>query len=144
MPIFWRPQLRVGHEDIDRDHRYLILLINTVELVLRFPEHPEHIEMALEELHRYAIQHFDNEEKIQIAWGYTHFDHHKIEHRRLLEGLDALRAKVKLTLAQPDGGLEALKAEGPEITTFLRNWLIEHVLKSDMKLSELFKKPKIH
>ena len=38
MPIFWRPQFRIGHDDIDADHRYLILLINTVELVLRFPD----------------------------------------------------------------------------------------------------------
>ena len=35
MPIFWRPQFRIGQDDIDADHRYLILLINTVELVLR-------------------------------------------------------------------------------------------------------------
>lgn len=50
MPIFWRPQLKIGHEEIDADHRYLVLLINTVELVLRFPEQPQHVELALREL----------------------------------------------------------------------------------------------
>ena len=24
MPTFWRPQFRIGHDDIDADHRYLI------------------------------------------------------------------------------------------------------------------------
>ena len=49
MPIFWRPQFRIGHDDIDADHRYLILLINTVELVLRFPDDPRNVDLALAE-----------------------------------------------------------------------------------------------
>lgn len=142
MPIFWRPQLRVGHEDIDTDHRYLILLINTVELVFRFPEHPEHIEMALNELHMYAEKHFEREEKIQIAWGYTHLDQHKMEHRKLMEGLDALIAKVRTALSDSSSGMDTIKAEGAEITSFLRAWLLDHVIKTDMKLAELFRKPK--
>lgn len=143
MPIFWRPQLRIGNEDIDSDHRYLILLINTVELVLRFPENPKHVEAALEELHRYAETHFEREERIQIAWGYRHLDDHKNEHRRLMEALEALMAKVKQTLADPTAGPEAIEAQSQDITGFLRKWLVDHVLKSDMQMCDLFKKPHI-
>lgn len=144
MPIFWRPQLRIGHDDIDADHRYLILLINTVELVLRFPEKPEHVELALRELQRYAEAHFEREERIQIAWGYTHLDQHKIEHRQLLQALEDLIGRVTLSLADPAAGSEALKAQSHEITDFLRRWLVDHVLKADMQLVPLFKKPKIN
>ena len=70
MPIFWRPQFRIGHDDIDADHRYLILLINTVELVLRFPDDPRNVDLALIELRRYAEYHFEREERIQIAYAY--------------------------------------------------------------------------
>ena len=67
MPIFWRPQFRIGQDDIDADHRYLILLINTVELVLRFPDDPRNVDLALIELRRYAEYHFEREERIQIS-----------------------------------------------------------------------------
>ncbi|MDX9699839.1 MAG: hemerythrin family protein [Rhodocyclaceae bacterium] len=143
MPIFWRPQLKIGHPDIDADHRYLILLINTVELVLRFPEKPEHIQMALQELRHYAVTHFDREERIQIAWGYPHLDLHKVEHRNLMEALDALIARLDKLLTRPGADLSEISAQGQEITTFLRSWLVDHVLKADMHMAEMFKKPKL-
>lgn len=139
MPIFWRPALAIGHEDIDADHRYLILLINTVELVLRFPEQPDHVRLAFDELQRYARHHFEREEKIQVACGYPHFDQHKLEHSRLLEALADLRSRVERAVASPDTA-QQLAAQSGSITTFLRGWLIDHVLKSDSKLTTLFRK----
>lgn len=144
MPIFWRPQLKIGHEEIDADHRYLILLINTVELVLRFPEQPQHVELALRELQEYAVNHFEREEKIQIAWGYTHLDQHKVEHRRLLQALEELIGRVTRALADPAAGTDAVKAQSQGITDFLRKWLVDHVLKTDMQLAALFKKRKVN
>ena len=98
MPIFWRPQFRIGHDDIDADHRYLILLINTVELVLRFPDDPRNVDLALAELRRYAEYHFEREERIQIAYGYLHLDQHKREHRALLAEIDVLAQRIHATL----------------------------------------------
>lgn len=140
MPIFWRPQIRIGHDDIDDDHRYLILLINTVELVLRFPEDAHHIELALDELRRYAGRHFEREERIQIACRYLHLDQHKLEHRRLLQELDVLIERVHIALADSATGLDAIKEQSPVITQFLRKWLLDHVMKSDMQLASLFRK----
>lgn len=144
MPIFWRPQFRIGHDDIDDDHRYLILLINTVELVLRFPEDARNVELALGELRRYAQRHFEREERIQIACGYLHLDQHKLEHRRLLVELDALIERVSLALGDSTKGLEAIMEQSPVITQFLRKWLIDHVIKSDMQLVNLFRKQPVH
>jgi len=144
MPIFWRQQLAIGHNEIDADHRYLILLINTLELVLRFPENPSHIQQAFDELDHYARGHFEREEKIQIAWAYTHLDAHKLEHRKLLDALAALRMKVDTALAHPQTATEQIKEQSAEITAFLRHWLLDHVMKEDMKLIELFRKRDPH
>lgn len=144
MPIFWRQQLAIGHPDIDADHRYLILLINTIELVLRFPEEPTHIKQAFDELDFYARGHFEREEKIQIAWGYTHLDAHKVEHRNLMDALSALRLKVDSTLAQPHSTEQELTEQNNEITAFLRHWLLNHVLKEDKKMTDLFRKHSPH
>ena len=119
MPIFWRPQFRIGHDDIDADHRYLILLINTVELVLRFPDDPRNVDLALTELRRYAEYHFEREERIQIAYAYIHLDQHKREHRALLAEIDVLAQRIHATLEDPDGGVEGVKAQSGEITAFL-------------------------
>lgn len=144
MPIFWRPQISIGHDDIDNDHRYLILLINTVELVLRFPEDGHNVELALDELRRYAGKHFEREERIQVACGYLHLDQHKLEHRRLLQELDALIERVRLSLTASAAGLDAIKEQSPVITQFLRKWLLDHVMKSDMQLVHLFRKQPVH
>ena len=141
MPIFWRPQFRIGQDDIDADHRYLILLINTVELVLRFPDDPCNVDLALTELRRYAETHFEREERIQIAYGYLHLDQHKREHRALLAEIDVLAQRIRATLDDPDGGVEGVKAQSGEITAFLRKWLVDHVMKADMQLAPLFRKP---
>ncbi len=141
MPIFWRPQFRIGQDDIDADHRYLILLINTVELVLRFPDDPRNVDLALTELRRYAEYHFEREERIQIAYSYIHLDQHKREHRALLAEIDVLAQRIHATLEDPDGGVEGVKAQSGEITAFLRKWLVDHVMKADMLLAPLFRKP---
>lgn len=143
MPIFWRPQMAIGHDEIDADHRYLILLINTVELVLRFLENRPHIEMALEELRRYAAGHFEREERIQIAWGYIQFDEHRQAHRQLLRELDVLVNSIEVLLDDPAVGPEGLRDRSQELTNFLRHWLVDHVMKSDMQLVPLFKKSKV-
>ncbi len=141
MAIFWRPQLAIGHDEIDADHRYLILLINTVELVLRFPESPQHVLKAFDELEHYAKRHFEREEIIQISWGYIHVDEHKLEHRRLLQALTALRMKVETALLDPNPEAKGVAEQSGEISAFLRHWLLDHVIKSDAKLSDLFRKP---
>lgn len=97
MPIFWRPQFRIGHDDIDADHRYLILLINTVELVLRFPDDPRNVDLALAELRRYAEYHFEREESASRSpTVYLHLDQHKREHRALLAEIDVLARNASM------------------------------------------------
>jgi len=134
MALFWRPQLRVGHDGIDHDHRHLILLINTVELVMRYPEHPENLRLALNDLYGFAVQHFGREERIQLAHGYIHSDDHRKEHKRLLSVLDSM-------INQPDMVLGVLTpTQTDEIAAFLRQWLVDHVVKADLRMVYLFRK----
>ncbi len=140
MPIFWRPQLSIGHPELDADHRYLMLLINTVELVLRFPEKPQDVLLAFDELARYAREHFEREERVQISCHYVGYDRHKAEHRELLQSLAALRVRVEQAIARSAEEPAALTSQSAEITAFLRHWLIDHVMKADMKLAELFRR----
>ena len=51
-----------------------------------------------------------------------------------------LAQRLSATLEDPDGGVEGVKAQSAEITAFLRKWLVDHVMKTDMKLVPLFRK----
>ena len=37
--------------------------------------------------------------------------------------------------------MEGVTAQSGEITAFLRKWLVDHVMKADMQLAPLFRKP---
>ncbi len=129
MPLQWREQMSVNNLIIDQDHRYLLCLINTVELSLRHPESGDHLRIALEQLSQYAREHFDREERIQYAIKYSHYVEHKLAHQRLMERLVVLTERI---LTERDDG--TLSSDPEELTQLLRDWLLDHVLKEDMKM----------
>lgn len=129
MPIQWRKQMSVGNLIIDLDHRYLLSLINQVEYALRHPEESENLRMALDQLSDYAREHFAREEKLQLRIQFRGYMPHKMAHQSLLDRLDRIIGEI---LEESDP--EQLTARSEEITTLLRDWLLDHVLKEDMKM----------
>lgn len=129
MPIQWRKQMSVGNLVIDLDHRYLLSLINQVEYALRHPEESETLKMSLAQLSEYAKEHFAREEQLQLRIHYRGYMKHKMAHQSLLKRLESISAEI-LNTESP----EELKARQEEITGLLREWLLDHVLKEDMKM----------
>ncbi len=129
MPIQWRKQMSVGNLIIDLDHRYLLSLINQVEYALRHPEESDQLKLSLEQLADYAREHFAREEQLQLRIQHRGYMKHKMAHQNLLDRLDRISAEI---LAEEDP--EALKQRRSEITQLLRDWLLDHVLKEDMKM----------
>lgn len=129
MPIQWRKQMTVGNLIIDLDHRYLIALINQVEYAMRHPEEKDILDNAVGQLKAYAREHFDREERIQLHISYQHYHDHKFLHQQLLERLDAIAERID---AHHERG--ELTEAGEEIAGLLRDWLLNHVLKEDMKM----------
>jgi len=129
MPIRWRKQMSVGNLIIDLDHRYLLSLVNQVEYALRHPEESDHLQMALDQLSEYAREHFAREEKLQLRIQFRGYMPHKLAHQGLLERLDKIIAEV---LSEKDP--ERLRSRQEEIVPLLRDWLLDHVLKEDMKM----------
>ena len=65
MPIMWRDQISVGNDAIDQDHKYLICLINSVELALSHEDTVKHLPIFIGQLVEYTKEHFIREEEIQ-------------------------------------------------------------------------------
>lgn len=122
MALLWREQLRVGNDLIDTDHQYLIDLINKAEVSMKANRRAELI-TVLDELGRYGTGHFDREELVARAVGYPKVGQLHHSHLQLLTSL----AKF-----QDDVGDSWDQATVTRFTQFLRNWLVEHVIKEDL------------
>ncbi len=129
MALIWRDAMSVGNNIIDADHRYLICYVNTVELALQKPDEKEVLMSALSQLYDYAYEHFMREERIQQKISYPEFNKHRQEHKELLEQLLELRNKINSHYSEAD-----IDKHYSEIVSFLRHWIIDHVLNTDRLL----------
>jgi hemerythrin-like metal-binding protein len=85
---------------------------------------------ALQAMQEYGIYHFRSEENFMKSIGYPDLPHHW----RLHKDFDY---KVFHYIREIETG-EVVK--NTEIIAFLREWLIDHVMKEDMKIRQFLKK----
>lgn len=133
MTLMWREQLSVGNNVIDSDHKHLIEIINRVEQSMVLKNRPA-LTGALDELVQYSLVHFEREEKIAAAAGYSQTPHLNESHRALLEKLNQVRSEFDAA------GSEWSPEAAGHFTGFLRNWLIDHVIKEDLLMKPVLQK----
>jgi hemerythrin len=133
MTLLWREQLSVGNNVIDADHKFLIEIINQAEHSLKAKNKAE-LSQALESLSKYSKMHFDREEKIADAAGYSQVPHLSESHHDLLKQLDQVRGEIDAM------GQEWSSETIDHFTNFLRGWLINHVIKEDLLMKSVLNK----
>lgn len=138
MAIIWREALSVGNAGVDTDHRYLLCLINTVELALRVEESSDALVPALRQLKLYTQEHFAREEKLMATLRYARIDQHRIAHGELIEQFDHAVEPVMKLPDEPSAAAAISDATRDEIIAVLRHWLLDHIIKEDMLLKPLF------
>ncbi len=133
MSFAWREQLSVGNDVIDTDHKYLVDLINRVEEVLK-TKNSKALPEVLDSLSKYALVHFAREEKIAQAAGYLGTSQLGHSHQALVQQLDEIKAEM--LQAHTDWSSTAVD----HFVSFLRRWLIEHVIKEDLLMKDTLKR----
>ncbi len=147
MPIVWRDQMSVHNTIIDDEHKYLICLINTVELILTQPgEHKELLLTTLEQLLSYTQEHFSREEQLQLKIEYPHYLEHRLEHQQISEELQEIYQRLKQMspaavdenarkrASEMDIAPDIQQGSSNSIVMLLRHWIIDHVLQTDAKM----------
>lgn len=125
----WSSTLAVGYRDIDLQHQKLIEIANRLHDAMGRGQARAALGRILKELVDYTVTHFAFEEKLMEQHSYLHRDAHVKEHRKLI-------AEVERFVQQFESG----SALPVELMTFVRDWLINHILKVDASLaSELSK-----
>jgi len=121
--LIWDDSLSTGVDEIDLQHKKLILVINDVHAVLDAPEASRAASMSksLKSLTDYTHYHFSEEEALMRRNAYPQIEAHKTEHAAFVaEVTRQIRG-----LAQPDP--DAVIA----LYGFLGSWLLTHIAKSD-------------
>ncbi|HCJ56144.1 MAG TPA: hemerythrin [Clostridiaceae bacterium] len=129
----WNDKYLTHVEEFDAQHKHLFSLINQIyERVLQchtLEQEKAITQEILAELIRYAEVHFKAEETMLQQYGYPGLEEHVKEH-------DAFRRKV-------DEFTQEYRAKAAGLSTdvfvFMKDWITEHVLRTDIEYTSFLK-----
>lgn len=129
MAIEWKDELSVGVREIDDDHKELIAIVNEFGALSRTSPEPARLKVICDRLLDYANRHFEREERLQRLAAYPGYDDHRAAHNTLIDTLESFIQRYFVEQREPIDDLTATEMRG-----FLRTWLIDHILKMDLKM----------
>jgi hemerythrin len=123
----WKDSYTVGMKDLDAQHRGLLELINQIgDLADTFSPPKSAVFGALNEMIRYAQNHFRTEEQYLEKYGYPKYPEQKEEHEAFVEKTFEMARDL-----EKEDGL-SLGA----IILFLEDWYADHILSKDRNYAQ--------
>ena len=126
--ITWTDDLSVKVSQIDNQYKKLVDLINSLHNAMKERKTNEVLSVTINELVKYALEHFKTEERYFDKYSYPMTEQHKKEHDNFVGKVDAFKGDF-------DSGKMMLSLE---IMNFLKDWLVSHIKKTDMAYSDFF------
>ncbi len=121
----WSSALQVGHAEIDRQHQILIEIANRLNAAMQTGRGRDVSGTILNELVDYTVNHFGFEEGLMNTHGYVNRDGHLEEHRKLIQSVTDFKRQF-------ESGTASVSIE---LMGFIRDWLVNHILKVDKALA---------
>jgi len=121
----WNDKMLTGIGNIDEHHRVLVRLLVDAYNAVELGTPPERVRPIVSELVSYTKYHFAAEERLMVEKKYPDLLEHRLAHRWFSGQVDGIFLKV--SSRDPATSLELFK--------LLRDWLIDHILKLDKRMS---------
>ena len=126
--IKWDDSYLLGNEKVDNQHRKLFEIVNSLMNSIDEDEETDKLLITLNFLVNYAVQHFDDEEALQIQCDFPEYKEHKQLHDNF---------KVTVTeLVQRFTETNSPSQLSYDIRKILIKWLINHILCEDKKIGK--------
>jgi len=124
MPFLeWSEKYATDISVIDRDHKNLFLIVNVLHDSVQSGSARTRLVSLLAALHEYVKKHFATEELLMRQADYPGLEDHMEKHRALMQ-------KVHGYVEQYEDDPESIDLA--ELLVFVKEWLTQHVLKTDM------------
>lgn len=127
--IVWNKDIEIGIETVDKQHRMLVDMINEFHDAIIAGQSYEKMGDIITGLLYYAQTHFATEEEFFRKYNYPDRQAHIREHNEFIMNITSKFDKMKK-------GELVLSVE---ISKFLRDWLLNHVMSSDKKFAPFIK-----
>lgn len=121
--LVWSDEFSVGVPEIDNQHKTLFELVNRLFHAAVKREDQRLTIEVLDALVEYTGTHFSLEERLLEESGFAGLPGHREDHKRFIEELFAITRKFQVE----DRSVTF------ELLSFLRNWLQNHIRRSDME-----------
>ncbi len=119
----------LGIEEVDRDHKELVDMLNKVSALLDEDQLQEAIECFTQKISTYVGIHFAREEAFMEEIDYPGLEKHIEAHRNFQRAYDALKPKIEMY--DENAFRKSL------LDTFL--WLVSHIGKADKEYADYYR-----
>lgn len=126
--IIWNDSYSVGIKEIDQQHKKLVEMINQLIDASGVSVRSETVSDTLTGMTNYAMYHFQTEEDLMREYEYPQYDAHHLAHMGF----------IRKTAEMAAAAIELEQTVPVELLSFLKDWLINHILKSDMQYKDFF------
>ena len=127
----WEKKYEIGISEIDEQHKHLFKIGNDIYDLLNDPlafDKYDHIIALITELKNYTKYHFSSEEALMLKLKYRGYFQQKTDHDDFVNKIEAVN------LYEVDKDQDKYVED---LLMFVFNWILEHILKSDMKITEV-------
>ena len=129
--ILWSEDYELGNDFVDSQHKRLFELVGNIGQSCLEEGDIDTISETLDFLLQYTVQHFSDEEALQIKYNFPEYEYHK----KLHEEFEAAVSE-KVSEFKEKGSTKDLSDTINEIVIA---WLVNHILKEDMKIGAYIK-----
>ncbi len=131
MALTWTPDLSVGIEAIDKQHKELFKRVNDLLAASSQGKGKDEIGNVVKFLESYVVFHFSAEERYMAQHAYPALAAHKQEHAKFLKDFATLKGELQVQ------GVSA--AMVVRMHTWLGDWLKNHIGKVDKAIGAYMK-----
>jgi hemerythrin len=126
MAVFnWNSSYSVNVKRFDDDHQKLFAVINDLQEAMQSGKGSQVIERVVGELESYTRFHFSGEEALMAKTNYPSLPIHRLEHQKFIQTVAKFRT-------------EEITSQSIAALLFLRDWLINHIKRTDKQYSAHF------